>query len=53
VNADAAVMLASMTGNTLFTALTGIVCGCAVIGLIYKLIDGKACIDRILYPVGE
>ena len=41
---NAAVMPASMTGNALLTALTGIV---------YKLIDGKACIDRILYPVVE
>ena len=35
------------------TALTGIVCGCAVIGIVYRLIDGRSCIDSIRYPLAE
>ena len=50
---NAAVLAASLAENALFTALTGIVCGCAVIGIVYRLIDGRSCIDSIRYPLAE
>ncbi|MBR4200996.1 MAG: YhfC family intramembrane metalloprotease [Oscillospiraceae bacterium] len=46
---NGAVWLASFTQDALFIKLTGIICGAGIILFVFRLIDGRACMDEIRF----
>lgn len=42
--------IASLSGSLLFTDIAVLICGIAIIALVYRLIDGREVADEIMYP---